>query len=132
MSACLIVLKRSLGRSMAGLSEGAYWSSYLVLYLATCTTGGIVFELLGRLTRVPALTDCELGVNAFVVCLFALAMTSLASFWSSFAKRPVVVNLCQRQLLRRLLEALSEKIRLHGFTLEVSLAQFTQVATHMP
>ena len=78
---------------MAGLSEGAYWSSYLVLYLATCTTGGIVFELLGRLTRVPALTDCELGVNAFVVCLFALAMTSLASFWSSFAKRPVVVNL---------------------------------------
>lgn len=78
---------------LAGLSESAYWTSYLVLFTVMSALGGIVFELLAMPTRVPMLVDCHVGVLAFIMFIFLMSMTSLASFWSSFSQRPVVVNM---------------------------------------
>jgi hypothetical protein len=78
---------------LAGLSESAYWASYLVLYTVMSVLGGIVFELLAMPTRVPMFVDTHTGVIAFVIFVYLMSMTSLASFWSSFSQRPIVVNL---------------------------------------
>ena len=78
---------------LAGLSETAYWASYNVLYLIMSALGGVVFELCGLPTNVPMFRDVRTGLMAFIIFLLLMSMTSLASFWSSFAQRPVVVNL---------------------------------------
>lgn len=78
---------------LAGLSESAYWASYSVLYTVMSALGGIAFELLALPTRVPMFKDTQYGVIALVIFVYLMSMTSLASFWSSFSQRPVVVNL---------------------------------------
>ena len=76
-----------------GLSEAAYWFSYLVLFTLTAIAGALIAAAIMLLTQVTLFRDTNYGVSALVTFFFIVSMSSVGGFFSSFVSRPVYTNL---------------------------------------
>jgi hypothetical protein len=78
---------------MAGLSEGAHWTSYVVLFLLTSASGALCAALCSLASRLSTFRDTNLGIIwlTFFICLFAMSI--YGALYSAFVARPVMVNL---------------------------------------
>eukprot|EP01048_Picozoa_sp_COSAG05_P026236 COSAG05_NODE_7055_length_861_cov_6.968504_1_plen_269_part_10 len=61
---------------MIGLSEGAYWCAYLVLFALTAIVGALIAAAIMLLTQVTLFRNTNYGVSVLVTFFFIVSMSS--------------------------------------------------------
>jgi len=78
---------------IAGLREGAYWCSYVVLFLSFSAVAALAALGVGHATPLRIFKNCNPLINLLGFYLLGLGMAGQACFMSSFVCRPNVVNI---------------------------------------
>ena len=78
---------------MIGLSEGAYWASYLVLFALAAALGAAVAVVCMLMTQVTFFREINIIVALLIFFVFIVSMSCVGAFFSSFVARPVMTNI---------------------------------------